>query len=152
MSSAPRPLRHFSNTELTIDAAGPAHDEFYTIYGRKNADSFSNEKRLLMTLLADAADIILHPPRGSYSEKRIIYNQAVEWVKAPTVAGDIRFSFEQVCDYLEIDAALLRKRLLQFSHQPNTTNNVPLQPRRRWAHLSEIVAGHYLPLEVRSPR
>jgi hypothetical protein len=89
--------------------------EFYAIYGNRQ-NRLSNEQRLLLAILGDAAEIIMHgPPAGNYSARRQTYNEALAWVRGRRPSGRYGFSFDDVCDSLGIDAGAVREQLLTLS-------------------------------------
>src|ERR1700680_3132545 len=67
------------------------------------------EQRLMLAVLVDTANILNdHNPRGS-GNKRLAFAEAVRWF---TVKGTQHpFSFDSVCDALNISAEMLRAHL-----------------------------------------
>jgi hypothetical protein len=87
--------------------------KFYAIYGNRQ-NYLSHERRLLLAILGDAAEIIIRgPPAGNYSARRQTYNGALAWVRRPS--GRYGFLFDDVCDSLGIDAGAVCEKLLTLS-------------------------------------
>jgi hypothetical protein len=85
---------------------------FESVGGR----SFSSEQRLMLAVLADAINV-LQRYRGSPSlRKRKSLNEASSWIFDCGIKSP--FSFDHVCDGLEIDAKNLRSRLTQLISDP----------------------------------
>jgi hypothetical protein len=80
--------------------------QFFELVGKSR---FSSEQRLMLAVLADAINILLDW-RGSFSiRKRRLFVEAARWVM--THSTNVPFSFDNVCDALEINAESLRQRL-----------------------------------------
>jgi hypothetical protein len=80
--------------------------QFFELVGKSR---FSSEQRLMLAVLADAINILLDW-RGSFSiRKRRLFVEAARWVM--THGSNVPFSFENVCEALEINAEGLRRRL-----------------------------------------
>jgi len=80
--------------------------QFFELVGKSR---FTSEQRLMLAVLADAINILLDW-RGSFSiRKRRLFVEAARWVM--THSSNVPFSFDNVCDALEINAEALRRRL-----------------------------------------
>lgn len=80
--------------------------QFFELVGKSR---FTSEQRLMLAVLADAINI-LHDGRGALSaRKRRLFVDAARWVMAR--GSNVPFSFDNVCDALEISAEALRNRL-----------------------------------------
>jgi hypothetical protein len=80
--------------------------QFFELVGKSR---FTSEQRLMLAVLADAINI-LHDRRGALSaRKRRLFIDAARWVM--TRGSNVPFSFDNVCDALEISAEALRNRL-----------------------------------------
>jgi hypothetical protein len=92
--------------------------QFFELVGKSR---FTSEQRLMLAVLADAINI-LHDGRGALSaRKRRLFVDAARWVMAR--GSNVPFSFDNVCDALEISAEALRNRLSNLgtdadSHPP----------------------------------
>lgn len=92
------------------DAAGVIlPSQFCQLAGRRQ---FSNEQRLMLAVLADAIYILAAWRPGGSATGRQRYLEAVQWVRRP--GGRSVFSFDNVCDALEIEAGALRRRLAEL--------------------------------------
>ncbi|HTQ23118.1 MAG TPA: hypothetical protein VMI09_00370 [Candidatus Binataceae bacterium] len=80
--------------------------QFFELVGKSR---FTSEQRLMLAVLADAINI-LQDWRGSFSpRKRRLFIEAARWVMAR--GSHVPFSFDNVCDALEISPEALRHRL-----------------------------------------
>ena len=80
--------------------------QFFELVGKNR---FTSEQRLMLAVLADAINI-LQDWRGSFSpRKRRLFIEAARWVMAR--GSSVPFSFDNVCDALEISSEALRHRL-----------------------------------------
>ena len=69
----------------------------------------SSEQRLMLAVLVDAINL-LQSARGANGTRRSsVYSEARQWVFAPN--NEHAFSFNNVCEGLGIDPAMLRERL-----------------------------------------
>ncbi|MGH7915006.1 MAG: hypothetical protein ACREPW_10200 [Candidatus Binataceae bacterium] len=80
--------------------------QFFALVGKSR---FTSEQRLMLAVLADAINI-LQEWHGSFSpRKRRLFIEAARWVMAH--GSHVPFSFDNVCDALEISSEALRQRL-----------------------------------------
>src|ERR1700682_1005388 len=80
--------------------------QFFELVGKCR---FTSEQRLMLAVLADAINI-LQDWRSSLSvRKRRLFIEAARWVM--THGSSVPFSFDNVCDALEISSGALRHRL-----------------------------------------
>ena len=80
--------------------------QFFELVGKCR---FTSEQRLMLAVLADAINI-LQDWRSSLSvRKRRLFIEAARWVM--THGSSVPFSFDNVCDALEISSEALRHRL-----------------------------------------
>jgi hypothetical protein len=69
----------------------------------------SSEQRLMLAVLVDAINILQGWHRVGSARKRQAFAEAAQWVSTP--GTHYPFSFDSVCDALEIDPEVLRLRL-----------------------------------------
>jgi hypothetical protein len=69
----------------------------------------SSEQRLMLAVLADAINVLQGWRRVGTARKRRAFAEAAQWVN--TSGTNYPFSFDSVCDSLEIDSEVLRSRL-----------------------------------------
>ncbi len=94
----------------------------------------SGEQRLMLAVLADAINV-LQSWRGSGSpRKRRNFAEAAQWVN--TRGTSHPFSFDSVCDALEIDPELVRSRLRGLTVHPANAARRPALARLRLKELS----------------
>jgi hypothetical protein len=80
--------------------------QFFELVGKSR---FTSEQRLMLAVLADAINI-LQDWRASLSlRKRRLFIEAARWVLTP--GSHVPFSFDNVCDALDISSEALRQRL-----------------------------------------
>jgi hypothetical protein len=80
--------------------------QFFELFGKNR---FTSEQRLMLAVLADAINI-LQDWRGAFSaRKRRVFIDAAQWVIAR--GSHVPFSFDNVCDALDISSEALRRRL-----------------------------------------
>ncbi len=80
--------------------------QFFELVGKSR---FTSEQRLILAVLADAINI-LQDWRGAFSaRKRRLFIEAARWVMAG--GSNVPFSFDNVCDALDISSEALRHRL-----------------------------------------
>jgi hypothetical protein len=73
------------------------------------SSSLSSEQRLMLAVLVDAINV-LHGWRGVGSgRKRRAFAEAAQWIN--TRGSTYPFSFDSICEVLEIDPEVLRSRL-----------------------------------------
>jgi hypothetical protein len=73
----------------------------------------SSEQRLMLAVLVDAINILQGWQRVGSPRKRRAFAEAAQWVN--TSGTHYPFSFESVCDALEIDSDMLRSRLRRLT-------------------------------------
>jgi hypothetical protein len=69
----------------------------------------SSEQRLMLAVLVDAINVLRGWQRTGGGRKRRAFAEAAQWVN--TTGTHYPFSFDSVCDALEIDSEVLRSRL-----------------------------------------
>jgi hypothetical protein len=78
-------------------------------FGSLGSVGLSGEQRLMLAVLADAINVLQSWQGGGSARKRRNFAEAAQWVN--TRGTSYPFSFDSVCDALEIDSELLRSRL-----------------------------------------
>ena len=97
-------------------------------FGAIGSVGLSGEQRLMLAVLVDAINVLQSWQGGGSARKRRNFAEAAQWVN--TCGTSHPFSFDSVCDALEIDSALLRSRLRMLTvRAANSTR------RRALAHL-----------------
>ena len=94
----------------------------------------SGERRLMLAVLADAMNILQSWQSGGSVRKRRNFAEAAQWVNAHGTGYP--FSFDSVCDALEIDPGLLRSRLRVLTVSSANSTRRPVLPRLRLRELS----------------
>jgi hypothetical protein len=77
-------------------------------FGALGSVGLSSEQRLMLAVLADAVNV-LQSTRIGNGRKRQAFAEAAQWVN--TTGTNYPFSFDSVCDALDIDPEVLRSRL-----------------------------------------
>lgn len=80
--------------------------QFFELVGKSR---FISEQRLMLAVLADAINILQDWRRSFSVRKRRLFIEAAQWVMAR--GNNVPFSFDNVCDALEISSEALRHRL-----------------------------------------
>jgi hypothetical protein len=91
--------------ELFGDADTILPCQFFDGIGRK---SLSAEQRLMLAVLVDAINVLQGWHRHTSARKRRDFAEAGIWVTSP---GDAPFSFDNICDALNINPHMLRERV-----------------------------------------
>ena len=101
----------------------------------------TGEQRLMLALLADAINVYQQGVMSRSTRKRMLYVDAERWIMAGP-RNQHAFSFEEVCDALEINAGVLRRRMVLWKHKvsrhvgPRATPHLRLKITPRDKHLS----------------
>lgn len=90
----------------------------------------TGEQRLMLAMLADAINVFRQGMTSRSTRKRLLYVDAERWITARP-AGGHAFSFETVCDALEINPAVLRRRMIGWKHDARREDVVPRTPHLR---------------------
>jgi len=94
----------------------------------------SGEQRLILAVLVDAIKDLQSWAGVGGAQKRRNCAEAAQWVNT---RGTLHpFSFDSVCDYLEIDSELLRSRLQVLTVHPANSARRPTLGRLRLKELS----------------
>lgn len=78
-------------------------------FGALGSVGLSSEQRLMLAVLVDAINVLQGWQRAGSARKRQAFAEAAQWVNAR--GTNYPFSFDSVCDALEIDPDALRSRL-----------------------------------------
>lgn len=84
---------------------------------RRRSGGFEGERRLLWAVLEDAVGIYLANLRCATGRQRDEFEEVSAWFRPPKDQRSRLFSFETICELLEIDARLLRKGLESISER-----------------------------------
>jgi len=101
----------------------------------------TGEQRLMLALLADAINVYQQGVMSRSTRKRMLYVDAERWITAGP-SNQHAFSFEAVCDALEINPGVLRRRMVLWKHKtsrdagPRATPHLRLKITPRDKHLS----------------
>jgi len=120
-------------------------------FGAMGNSGLSGEQRLMLAVLVDAINVLQSWQGGSSARKRRNFAEAAQWVNN---AGTTHpFSFDSVCDALEIDSELLRSRLRVLTVR-SANSARPLVPRLRLKELSrnQHMTANGLRRRERAPR
>ncbi len=94
----------------------------------------SGEQRLMLAVLVDAINVMQSWQSGGSVRKRRNFAEAAQWVNAHGTS--CTFSFDSVCDALEIDSELLRSRLCILTAGSANSASRPALPRLQLKELS----------------
>ena len=102
----------------------------------------SGEQRLMLAVLADAINVLHSGQGGDSACERLNFDEAAQWVNSPGTARP--FSFDSVCDALEIDPELLRSRLRVLTGRSANSTRHPTLARLRlkeWSRSQHMTAN-----------
>ena len=94
-----------SDNLITSDLILPS--QFYELVGKNR---FSSEQRLMLAVLADAINILQEWHGAAGVRKRRLFAESARWVM--TRGSHVPFSFDNVCEALEVNPEALRQKLL----------------------------------------
>jgi hypothetical protein len=89
--------------------------QYYDISGGYN---LSGEQRLMLALLTDAINVYQKGALSRRARARRLYVDAEQWMLTERLIGNA-LSFNTVCEALGIDAAMLRRRIVDWKHTVN---------------------------------
>src|SRR5579863_9929915 len=78
-------------------------------FGAMGGGALCSEQRLMLAVLVDAINILQGWQRLGSARKRRAFAEAAQWVN--TRGTGFPFSFDSICDALNIDPEVLRRRL-----------------------------------------
>ena len=99
----------------------------------------SRELRLMLAVLVDAMNVLQSWQTGGSVRRRRNFAEAAQWVNAHGTSHP--FSFDSVCDALEIDFELLRSRLCGLTLRSANSARRPTLPRLQ---LKELSRGRHM--------
>lgn len=101
---------------------------------RRRSPGFEGERRLLWAVLQDAIDTYMANMRCATAKQRDEFEDVCGWFHAPEDQQGRLFSFETICDLLEIDACLLLKGIESIREREDGANisppHAPVRPAR----------------------
>jgi hypothetical protein len=120
-------------------------------FGTMGSGGLSGEQRLMLAVLVDAINILQSWQGGKNARKRRNFAEAAQWVN--TRGTSHPFSFDSVCDALEIDSELVRSRLRVLTVHPVNSARRPTiaHLRLREACRSQHMTVHRLRQRERAP-
>jgi len=121
-------------------------------FGATGSSGLSGEQRLMLAVLVDAINLLQSWKGSGSARKRRDFAEAAQWINSPGTTHP--FSFDSVCDALEIDSELLRARLRVLTIRPANSVGRPVIAHLRLKELSR--SQHMTPRRVlrreRAPR
>jgi hypothetical protein len=93
----------------------------------------SGEQRLMLAVLVDAINVLQSWKGSGSARKRRNFAEAAQWVNSPGASHP--FSFDSICDALDINSELLRARLRVLTIRPA---NSPCRPVISHLRLKEL--------------
>jgi hypothetical protein len=103
------------------------------------SSGLSGEQRLMLAVLIDAINVLQSWKGTGSPRKRHNFAEAVQWVN--TRGTHHPFSFDSVCDALELDRQLLRSRLHGLTGRPANSARRPTLGHLR---LKELSRGQHI--------
>ncbi len=104
------------------DALLPA--QFYAAF--RGGSAVRGEKRLMLAVLQDALDCFQKYALAKDSHARQLFTDADEWISCGD--RDWYFSFENICETLEINPQYLRRGVQQWRKQALQMGRPPARP------------------------
>ena len=114
-------------------------------FGALGSVGLSGEQRLMLAVLVDAINVLQSWHGGGSARKRRNFAEAAQWVN--TRGTSYPFSFDSVCDALEIDSELVRSRLSVWTVRSANPARRPALVRLRLKELSR--SQHMTPNRLR---
>jgi hypothetical protein len=108
-------------------------------FGALGSVGLSGELRLMLAVLIDAINVLESWKGGGSAQKRRNFAEAAQWVNTPGTSYP--FSFDSVCDALEIESELMRSRLRVLTVRSANSARRPALARLR---LKELSRGQHL--------
>ncbi len=102
-------------------------------FGALGSVGLTGEERLMLAVLVDAINVLHSWQGGGNACKRRNFAEAAQWVN--THGTSYPFSFDSVCDALEIDSGLLRSRLRVLTVRSANSARRPALARLRLKEL-----------------
>jgi hypothetical protein len=103
-------------------------------FGALGRGGLSSEQRLMLAVLVDTINVLQSWRSGGSASKRRNFAEAAHWVNLRGTTD--LFSFDSVCDALEINAELLRSRLRGLTSRAVDSAPPPAALRLRLKELS----------------
>ena len=103
-------------------------------FGAMGSGGLSSEQRLMLAVLVDTINVLQSWRSGGSVGKRRNFAEAAHWVNLRGTTDF--FSFDSVCDALEINAELLRSRLRGLTSRSVNSVPPPAASRLRLKELS----------------
>ena len=103
-------------------------------FGSVGSVGLSGEQRLMLAVLVDAINVLQSWQSGGSARNRRNFAEAAQWVN--TRGTSYPFSFDSVCDALEIDSELVRSRLSVWTVRSANSARRPALARLRLKELS----------------
>ena len=104
---------------------GPELAEFFDRYHRKTP--IEGEKKLMLAILEDAVLCFLQKTRRLEGPKNSDSEEAKRWIFDKTDDGP--FSFQRICEALELDPTWVQKRLAQTKRKKGDIYAVKRSPK-----------------------
>ena len=108
-------------------------------FGSVGSGGLSGEQRLMLAVLVHAINVLQSWQGGGSAHKRRNFAEAAQWVNTPGTSHS--FSFDSVCDALEIDSELLRSRLRVMTVR---SGNSARRPALAHLRLKELSRGQHM--------
>jgi hypothetical protein len=79
---------------------------------RRRRTEYDGERRLMIAVLEDAVDVYRKQHGAQDPRGRVLFEEAAEWIESTDQTWI--FSFENICDVLDLDAEYIRRGLHAF--------------------------------------
>jgi hypothetical protein len=112
---------------------------------RRRSGGFEAERRLLWAVLENAIHVYLANIACATAKQRDEFEEICTWLQPSAKQPCQLFSFETICELLEIDACQLRGGLESIHVMGTSTGQISLQTLRSALRLGRIAAGSSIP-------
>jgi len=128
-----------TNSFLDHSIGSILHSQYNDLI-RRPSPGFEGERRLLWAVLQDAIDTYLANMRCATAKQRDEFEEICGWFRPPEDQPGKLFSFETICDLLEIDARQLLKGIESIHERETSANMSPLLAPRAAIRLARLAA------------
>jgi hypothetical protein len=93
---------------------------------RRRRTEYDGERRLMIAVLEDAVDVYRKQHGAQDPRGRVLFEEAAEWIESTDQTWI--FSFENICDVLDIDSAYVRRGLHALKRRAARPKVVEIRP------------------------
>lgn len=128
-----------TSNELSFETDGVMPEQFYP--GRRRAPSLEPVMRLMAAVLIDAVRCFQRTSEASHTTGRREFREVQRWIFDDRGHGP--FSFQSVCESLEIDPGGLRSWLVRGRYNRRSGGDKPRTIRRSPVNVTGRLPAHF---------